>query len=887
MSVTIYKCFIASPGDTQAEREACDKVFAEINKTAGHNGDFRIESWKWENDARPSFGIDGQDVVNKQVGQDYQLFIGIMYKRFGSPTSRAESGTEEEFNIAYEKHKRKEDVEIMMYFNDAPVNPRGIDLGQLEKVNQFKDRVTDLGGLYCEYNGVDDFAEKLRGHLYSFFREKKSLDQTEFAQTNKLEEALKNSVQGILHKRLDDALHNYSKQPIIWIDPVLSKSNDISNNPEKNYSNKIDVDAFVSNAKSTIIKSPPQFGLTCLAHYLVDQAWKKDKLWLYIDAAKAKPHSIVKSVQNEVRSLGLPVDYPVECIVLDSCTEHDEVFTKKANALTDAFPDKPLIIMFSTGESIFQGEQSSGKLKGKFHYLHLLALPKAQIRKMVSAYNKQARIAEEDKLLSKVVLDLSVLNIHRTPLNCLTLLKASEGNFDESPVNRTRMLELVLTVLFDMDNVPNYKTKPDLKDCEYVLGRFCEGMIRKEAYNFTRMGFLKELREFCNEKLIEVDVDVMFDVLESNSIIMQMTHELFCFRFSYWIYYFAAKRMHNDPAFAEFILTNEKYLTLSELIEFYTGVDRNRNDALLVLTKNIAELRSIVSEKVGLPSDMNPYHLAKWNPTEDSIIKIQKEIGEDVISSQLPDEVKDQYDDNSYDQSKPYNQAVQTVMRDYYLLALMNQISSCCRALRNSDFADADLKRGLFKEIVKGWEEMCKVLLALSPILASKGYANVGGAGFLLANGQDDTFENKLYGLIEAMPTNVVRFFKDDLSSDKIGPLIYDQINNETSDIRKHHIVIFLITERPSGWKNQVEKYIISIHKNSFYLYDTLEVLRVQCKYSFVDENVLREFDYLIRMCLAKHQYGEKKPGLDKLKKIPASMLPKRDLSEENDGRMF
>lgn len=108
-----------------------------------------------------------------------------------------------------------------------------------------------------------------------------------------------------------------------------------------------------------------------------------------------------------------------------------------------------------------------------FNVLHLLALPRTQIRKVVCEYNKSKDIGEEDIVLSKVVTDLDTLNIHRTPLNCITLLKVSEKHFDESPVNRTNMLEMVLFVLFNLEGIPTYKTKPDLKDCEYVLGCFC------------------------------------------------------------------------------------------------------------------------------------------------------------------------------------------------------------------------------------------------------------------------------------------------------------------------------------------------------------------------------------------------------------------------------
>ena len=169
MNVEIFKCFIASPSDTAEEREIVDTVFSDINRTLGEQLGFRIESKKWENNARPSFGVDGQDVINKQVLHNYKIFVGIMWNKFGTPTARAGSGTEEEFDQAYARLKNKEDVEIMLYFNDEPQSSDSLDLVQVQKVRDFKKKVWDLGGLTSQYRGVNDFEKKLKVHLSDYF----------------------------------------------------------------------------------------------------------------------------------------------------------------------------------------------------------------------------------------------------------------------------------------------------------------------------------------------------------------------------------------------------------------------------------------------------------------------------------------------------------------------------------------------------------------------------------------------------------------------------------------------------------------------------------------------------------------------------------------------
>ena len=56
-----------------------------------------------------------------------------MFKRFGSPTKNADSGTEEEFNFAYQN---KANIEIMFYFNNENISQDELDPTQFSKVKE-------------------------------------------------------------------------------------------------------------------------------------------------------------------------------------------------------------------------------------------------------------------------------------------------------------------------------------------------------------------------------------------------------------------------------------------------------------------------------------------------------------------------------------------------------------------------------------------------------------------------------------------------------------------------------------------------------------------------------------------------------------------------------
>jgi hypothetical protein len=634
----------------------------------------------------------------------------------------------------------------------------------------------------------------------------------------------------------------------------------------------------INNPVSYIISAPPQFGMTCLAHYMVFKAWENGDFWLYLDSDETKSHSIHKAAIREAEDLGMKIS-DVKAIILDSWNNYEIDSLKKLKALSDCYKDIPLIVMHRIEDAKFLNEKFDMKIERNFLPLFLLALPREQIRKAVCEYNRVREIGAEDKVLTKVVSDLEVLNIHRTAMNCFTLLKVAEKYFDDSPINRTAMIEKVLDVLFNTDSLPRYKTKPDLKDCEYVLGKYCEKMIRNKQYSFTRDEFIKELKSYCESQKIDLEIEIVFDILIANNIIVK--HDIdFGFRAAFWVYYFAARRMHSDPTFAEFIFTSKIYIACPEIIEFYTGIDRNKLDAIEILTKDIKQTCDIVNSKVRLSGDMDIFSQIHWRPTEQQIEEAQKQLSENVINSGLPDNIKDQFADKGYNQLRPYDQNIQQFFEEYSLHNLIQNIRASARALRNSDYVKPESKQEILNEIQRSWEQISNVLIALTPILAAKGEAGFDGAGWHidLVDDWGETFEIRVNRILQANMSNVVGMFKEDIYSSKIAPLLYEQFEKERDARRKHKIALLLIFCRPREWRKMIQNYIVSLHKNSFYLFDTHNALQAKYNFDFITEEERREITLLLKMCFAKHEFGSKNPTPHEIAKVIISK-PK---TEEN-----
>src|SRR6266699_850564 len=158
------RVFVASPGDVAAEREHVKTVADELNRGIAAQAGFVLDVVRWETHARPDMGRAEQLILD-QIGQ-CDLFVGIMWRRFGTPTGVAGSGTEEEFDHALRAWRRSGQPRMLCYFSRARGEPPETveEATQLLKLTRFRSQVEDQG-LAWRYRSDAEFKALLREHL--------------------------------------------------------------------------------------------------------------------------------------------------------------------------------------------------------------------------------------------------------------------------------------------------------------------------------------------------------------------------------------------------------------------------------------------------------------------------------------------------------------------------------------------------------------------------------------------------------------------------------------------------------------------------------------------------------------------------------------------------
>lgn len=168
----ILRIVLSSPGDVIEERQVMENVIAELNGGIADDRNLRLELSRWETDAYPGLHSEGpQGLIDPILKiEDSDILLGIFWKRFGTPTKDALSGTEHEIRVAIKSWEQYKQPQIMIYFKEAQFLPQTEEeLEQHKLVLRFR-KEFPKEGLYWTFRDVSEFERLTRIHLSNFIR---------------------------------------------------------------------------------------------------------------------------------------------------------------------------------------------------------------------------------------------------------------------------------------------------------------------------------------------------------------------------------------------------------------------------------------------------------------------------------------------------------------------------------------------------------------------------------------------------------------------------------------------------------------------------------------------------------------------------------------------
>lgn len=163
IGITAYDLLISFPGDVIEYLGAIRQSVENFNRVFGRINNIEVVTKHWTTDSYPQSGDKPQELLNKQLVRDCDAAVALFWTRFGTPTDKYASGTEEEIEEMLSAGKQ-----VFMYFLDAPINPSQVDMEQYKKIIDFRKKYKDKG-IYAIIKDKEELQRKFTNHLAMYF----------------------------------------------------------------------------------------------------------------------------------------------------------------------------------------------------------------------------------------------------------------------------------------------------------------------------------------------------------------------------------------------------------------------------------------------------------------------------------------------------------------------------------------------------------------------------------------------------------------------------------------------------------------------------------------------------------------------------------------------
>lgn len=178
--VTLYNLLISCPSDVQGELKIIESAVDEFNELYAEPLGITIKIRHWSKSSYAQSGGKPQALLNEQFVNKCDAAVAILWTRFGTPTDKYGSGTEEEVEIMLSSGKQ-----VFMYFSDKPLSPSQMNEESYKKVQAFREKYKDRG-IYFTYSSDEEFKTLFFAHLSQHFLSEKRVAENKGERHSKL-----------------------------------------------------------------------------------------------------------------------------------------------------------------------------------------------------------------------------------------------------------------------------------------------------------------------------------------------------------------------------------------------------------------------------------------------------------------------------------------------------------------------------------------------------------------------------------------------------------------------------------------------------------------------------------------------------------------------------
>ncbi|WNF47976.1 metallophosphoesterase [Pseudomonas sp. SG20056] len=442
-------------------------------------------------------------------------------------------------------------------------------------------------------------------------------------------------------------------------------------------------------------------------------------------------------------------------------------------------------------------------------------LKRNNIREIVSKWAPSIAFDTEDKIYSDV---MRVAKNSQLPHNhfIYSMLLAIYENKRELKgiINESDVIENFIEILLRKHFIQASPQQPQYKELLHFLGYTSQEMIIKNTDALEANSLLKIALEFNEKTLFTYQVEFYIEPLTSSGILIK-TGNTYQFSQVCFFDFAASYYMSHSDEFKSYILSNENYLKLDKVVEYYASKNPSTTEVLEFIKKKTHEALSVAHETIISEHRIDIYNLDLneinnisfldiASTSEEFEEKIHEIKSDKSKNDELMDEISPLESNNNSSQPKKSQNSGKDITN-----VLKENLSLYSRVFRSTELTmNPEETLGFFDDITTCYILLTKSILSrldedlIIPLILPKIEEEFFASGVTREEKEEfilhfRTFLSIVKGVI---PNHVQQLMSDSLSSRK--PRLHNIINktlDRTNDEIKASLLTYLLIDIEHG----------------------------------------------------------------------------------------
>jgi predicted MPP superfamily phosphohydrolase len=469
-------------------------------------------------------------------------------------------------------------------------------------------------------------------------------------------------------------------------------------------------------------------------------------------------------------------------IMIDDFDPNDDRRREELFGFISAFPDNRYIISMNRLPVQEFVAVMNVAAPIPFDTLYINPFSRQLMRRLIEKWPLQQSV-DRDTILDRLVSTIAYINVPLTAVNGTILLQIFEEEADFNPINNAVLIERYVELRLDKARAANAKRSSfDYRNKIHLLSHIAREMTYQNTYRIPYERAIETVRSYMilyglpGDPLIHINNFI-------DSRVIALRDGLMYFRYRAFLEFFIAQQMIEEESFREYIISEERYLSFVNEIEYYAGLKRND----LGLVKTIAErfdkldqrfneLVQVVPDFARL-DDLQPTTASRPGDTYDELQrqlaapKLTQEERDQLLEVDLPENVEEKQD----------------VYRPLYEHDGQKWIASLVLysgIVRNLELIEDGHKRDHLRNVLEGWARFLYHSLYVVPILAKQRKVTINGVVYELRSSEKLSDDELTYRLFLAFPRSASNLVKLYLGSEKLESQLRDVDLREAKEPR-------------------------------------------------------------------------------------------------------